>query len=52
MKDSSTKDEVKKGVDTALKKVERDIKAAKDEAANFKSKIDDLELKLTRVIYH
>lgn len=40
---------MKKGVETALKKVERELKLAKEDAANFKSKVDDLEQKLTRV---
>ena len=43
------KEELKKGLDAATRKAEREIKSAKDEAANFKTKLDDMEQKLTRV---
>ncbi|XP_032785045.2 myosin-11 isoform X1 [Daphnia magna] len=46
--DASLKDEVKKAVDAALKKSEREIKLAKEETVNFKTKAEDLEQKLTR----
>lgn len=44
------KEELKKGLDAATRKAEREVKLAKDEAANFKTKLDDMEQKLTRVI--
>ena len=47
----SAKDEVKKAVEAATRKAERDVKAAKDEAAAFKSKADELELKISRVSF-
>ncbi|XP_059351454.1 trichohyalin-like isoform X3 [Daphnia carinata] len=46
--DASLKDEVKKAVDAALKKSEREIKLAKEGTVNFKTKAEDLEQKLTR----
>ncbi len=49
-KDTSIKDEVKKAVDAAVRKAERDVKLAKDEANNFKSKSDEMEAKLARVL--
>jgi len=51
LKETSVKDEVKKAVDAALKKSEREIKLAKEETANFKTKAEDMEQKFTRVIY-
>jgi hypothetical protein len=52
IKETSVKDEVKKAVDTALKKGEREVKLAKEETTNFKTKAEDMEQKFTRVIYN
>lgn len=43
---------MKKAVDTALKKGEREVKLAKEETTNFKTKAEDMEQKFTRVIYN
>ena len=44
------KDEVRKASDVSSRKAEREIKIAKDEASQLKSKMEDMEQKLTRVI--
>ena len=36
-------------MDVATRKAERDVKLAKEEANNFKSKADEMEAKWTRV---
>lgn len=41
---------MKKAVDAAVRKAERDVKFAKDEANSFKSKADEMEAKLARVL--
>lgn len=33
----------------ASRKIEKDVKAAKEEAANFKAKAEDFETRITRV---
>ena len=43
------KEESKKAAEVASRKIEKDVKAAKEEAANFKAKAEDLETRITRV---